>query len=262
MRNLLVVVFTLLFTAGCAGGIKKNFTIVADPPDSRITVVSGKKLKKQTFRSSDRITVRMPEERRLQAKTYVEVSRNKYAPKKIPLRSIQNGTVLNVTLEKWFPYRLKLRLLNPVKSDTLVYSDKEVSFSLVVGVDAFRMKLENRTPNTLKIIWNSAEFTDFRNRRRRLMHDGVNYRDRSNPIPVQMIPPYGSIEQTLLPVDTVKYNRKKKRYETLPIFRLDSEMALALKGKVFYLFIPVEIDRQIMPYNFKILISDVVKNKR
>ena len=262
MRNLLVIVFTLLFTAGCAGAIKKRFTVVADPPDSRIIVVSGNDLKKQSYRSRDRITAHLPEEGRLQAKTYVEVSRSKYAPKKIPLRSIQDGAVLNITLEKWFPYRLKLRLLNPVKSDTLVYSDKEVSFSLAVGVDAFRMKLENRTPNKLKIIWNSAEFTDFRNRRRRLMHDGVNYQDRNNPIPVQTIPPYGSVEQTLLPVDTVKYNRTKKRYETLPIFGLDSETALALKGQVFYLFIPVEIDRQIMPYNFKVLISDVVKNRQ
>ena len=56
MKKVSAIVFTLLFTAGCAGGIKKSFTVVADPPDSAITVVSGNDLKKRSYRSRDRIT--------------------------------------------------------------------------------------------------------------------------------------------------------------------------------------------------------------
>ena len=259
MKKYVLFAITLVFATGCASGVKKSFTIMADPPDVRIKVVSGKNLKTQSFRSSDRITVRVPEERRLQAKTYVEVSKDTYKPKKISLRSIKNGQVLNVKLEKEFQYHLKCRLLSPRKTQSLEFRDKAISVSFDIGEQAFQMNLTNQSPYTLKILWNSAEYTDVFNRQRRLMHSGVRYQDRNNPIPVQKIPPYGSVEQAIVPINSVVYDRAKKQYDLKQLFPLDSSDAVALKGRAFYLFIPMEIDRQIIPYNFKVHIADVVK---
>ena len=57
MRKYVLFAITLVFATGCASGVKKSFTIMADPSDARIKVVSGKNQKTQNFRSSDRITV-------------------------------------------------------------------------------------------------------------------------------------------------------------------------------------------------------------
>ena len=91
------------------------------------------------------------------------------------------------------------------------------------------------------------------------MHSGVRYQDRNNPLPAQPVPPHGSVQEALMPTSSVVYSQQTKTYENLPLFPLDSESAAGLKGKIFYLFIPMGIDRQIFPYNFKIEIADVIK---
>ena len=53
--------------------------------------------------------------------------------------------------------------------------------------------------------------------------------------------------------------RSRKSYDIRPLFPLESAVAAELKGRAVILFIPVEIDRQIIPYNFKIEITDSVK---
>jgi hypothetical protein len=55
-------------------------------------------------------------------------------------------------------------------------------------------------------------------------------------------------------------SRQKGGYDIKPLFSLGSEAAAGLKGKSFNLFIPVEINRQIIPYNFKIEILDLIKD--
>ena len=52
---------------------------------------------------------------------------------------------------------------------------------------------------------------------------------------------------------------ERKGYDMRPLFPLESDDAAGLKGKSVILFIPVEINRQIIPYNFKIEITDSVK---
>jgi hypothetical protein len=175
------------------------------------------------------------------------------------LRDIKDGEVLNIKLDKVVAYRLKYRLLAPVQSDEIKFSDKIISVSFAITDQSFQMNLANLTAYPLKILWGSADYTDVNNRSHRLMHSGVRYQDRNNAIPSQIVPAQGSVQQTVMPISSVVYSQEKKGYENLPLFPLDSDMAAGLKGRVFYLLIPVEVDRQIIPYNFKIEITDSVK---
>ena len=259
MRKYLLIALALIFASGCASGIKKSFTVVADPPDSDIRVVSGSDLEAEKYRSPAKITVRIPIDSRLLVKNIVEISKDTYKPRKIQLRDINEGEVLNIKLDKVVQYRLKYRLISPVQSDEIRFQDKILSVSFIVGEQSFQMTLANLSAYPLKILWDRAEYTDINNRARRLMHSGVRQQDRNNPIPAQTVPVQRSVQQTVMPISSVVYSQEKKGYESLPLFPLDSDMAADLKGRVFYLFIPVEIDRQIIPYNFKIEITEAVK---
>jgi len=258
MKKGLLFAMTLLLFSGC-GGLRKNFTVVTDPPDADIKIVSESGRTEQKYRSPARITLRAPKDHRLQAKISVEVSRDAYKPWKVLLRDIREGETLNVKLEKIVHYLLKYRMIGPVQSEEIKFQDKIVSISFSVNDRSFLMSLANLTQQELKILWDRAEYTDVNNRPRRLMHSGVRYQDRNNPIPAQVIPARGSVQQVVMPATSVVYSEEKKAYENLPLFPLDSEMAAELKGRVFYLFIPIEIDRQIIPYNIKIQITDAIK---
>jgi hypothetical protein len=259
MKKYLVLVCALLLASGCASGMKKSFTVIADPPDSDIKVVSGSDLAVEQYRSPAKISVRIPKDSRLLVKNVVEISKAAYKTQKIQLRDIKDGEVLNIKLDKVVAYRLKYRLISPVQSEEIKFRDNILSLSFMIGEQSFEMNLENLTTYPLKIMWGSADYTDVNNRAHRLMHSGVRYQDRNNAIPPQIVPARGSIRQTVMPISSVVYSQEKKAYENFPLFPLDSDMAALLKGRIFYLLIPVEIDRQIIPYNFKIEITEAVK---
>jgi len=175
------------------------------------------------------------------------------------LRSIKDGESLKISLDRLVRYRLQYSLLAPVKSDVLAFQDNLLSISLAIEERWIRMDLKNRSSRQLKILWDRAEYTDFNNSQHRVMHSGIRYQDRNDRIPAQSIPPNGSVQPQIMSIRAIAYSQEKKDYESKPLFPLDSDVALDLKGRVFYLFLPVEYDRQIIPYNFKIQITDVVK---
>jgi hypothetical protein len=121
------------------------------------------------------------------------------------------------------------------------------------------MRLENLTASTVKILWDRSEYTDVNRQAHRLIHSGVRFQERNSPIPAQLVPSRAAVQEAVMPVDKVYYSQEKKAYDIHPLFVLDDDSAAGLKGKVINLFIPVEYNRQIIPYNFKIEITDSVK---
>ncbi len=259
MKRHLILACAVMFLFGCVSESTKRFTLVVDPPDSNIRVVSGSDLKELRYRSPAEITVGMPKDTILEKKAVLEITRDKYRPVVLALRDIKDGDNLHIKLEKAVSYRLKFRLLSPVPSDVIKFQDKVVSVSLTVEDRQFHLNLANLTSSELKILWDRAEYIDVKNRQHRLMHSGVRYQDRNNPLASQPVPPHGSVQEAVMPISSVVYSQQTKAYENLPLFPLDSESAAGLKGKIFYLFIPMGIDRQIFPYNFKIEVVDVIK---
>ena len=259
MKRYLIFACAVIFLFGCISERTKRFTLVVDPPDADIRVISGSDLKELRYRSPAEITAGVPSDTVLEKKAVLEITRDKYKPVVLALRDIKDGDNLRIKLEKAVSYRLKFRLLSPVPSDEIKFQDKVVSVSLTVEDRQFHLNLANLTSSELKILWDRAEYTDVKNRQHRLMHSGIRYQDRNNPLSSQPVPPHGSVQEAVMPISSVVYSQQTKVYENLPLFPLDSESAAGLKGKIFYLFIPMGIDRQIFPYNFKIEIADVIK---
>ena len=261
-KYILIALVAALTASGCSGVVTKNFKVFAEPPDSTIRVVSGVELKEQLYRSPATITAAVPKDTALAAKAVLEVSRDNYQKKTISLRNINEGDSLNIKLEKLLEivrYKLSYRLISPVASKELRFQDKNISVSFTVNEQGFEMHFENLSPHNLKILWDRAEYTDVRRQTKRIMHSGVRFPDRNNPIPDQFVLSQSSVQETVIPISNVYMLPQRKGYDVHPLFALDSNVAAGLKGKTFNLFIPVEINRQIIPYNFKIEITDSVK---
>lgn len=261
MKKYLLLALAGVFFAGCStSGITKNFTVRTEPADS-IIKVSGAGLEERKYVSPAAITVKVPNDPALAAKAVLEVRRDEYKPMSIGLREINDGDTVTIKLEKILKtvYRLKYRLVAPSVSQDLQFRDTTIAVSFVVDEQSFRMRLENLSASDIKILWERAEYTDVTNHPYRLMHSGIRYPERNNPIPDQMVLPGRSVVESLTPVSNVYYSQKKKTYDVRPLFPLESEAAAGLKGRTFNLFIPVEINRQIIPYNFRIEITDSVK---
>jgi hypothetical protein len=264
MKRYAVMALVALALSGCSGVVQKSFKVFADPPDADIRVVSGVGLTEEKYRSPARVTAGVPKDPALASKAVLEVRKDSYRPVTLLLSSIKEGQTLNIKLEKiaqsLVRYRLSYRLVEPSASDTLRFRDDKVAVSFTVSDQSLQMRFENLTASDLKILWDRTEYTDVNKQTHRLMHSGVRFQDRNNPIPAQVVPPHASVQEGVIPIDKVIISPQKRTYQVQPLIALDSDAAAAaLKGKTIVLFIPVEINRQIIPYNFKIEINDAVK---
>lgn len=262
-KYVLIAIVAAVVASGCSSVVAKNFKVFADPPDSTIRVVSGVELKERLYHSPATITVWMPKDPALAAKAVLEVNKDNYQQKTISLRDIKEGDTLNIKLEKVLRdivrYKLSYRLVSPVVSQELRFRDKNISVSFAVGEQGFEMQFENLSPYDVKILWDRAEYTDVNKQMQRLMHSGVRFPDRNNPIPDQFVLSRSAVQENVIPISNVYMLPQRKGYDIRPLFPLESDVAAGLKGKTIVLFIPVEINRQIIPYNFKIEITDSVK---
>lgn len=258
MKKFLIIACAFAALTGCAT-TEKRFTVVTEPPDAEITVISGGEGPEKKLMAPAKVTVRIPKDPDLAARSRMEIKRDKYKTKIVNLASIDNGQEVRVRLEKLIHYLLKFSMLSPQQSNDLKYRDRLLAASFSVQERQFEVAIQNFSPKPLKILWEQASYGDYVNRQHRLMHSGVKMQDRSNPIPLQMIQPGEMLKQMIFPVDLVSYSQEKKAYENKILFPVDSDLAQALKGRVFYLFLPVEMDRQIIPYNFRFQITDAIK---
>jgi hypothetical protein len=262
-KYFLVAMAAALAVSGCSNVVMKNFKVFTYPSDADIRVVSGVELKEVKFRAPATITAGLPKDPVLAAKATVAVSKENYQQKTIALSDIKDGDILNIKLEKILRdivrYKLSYRLVSPVVSQELQFRNGNVAVSFTVGEQSLQMRFENLSAYDLKILWERAEFTDENKQTHRLMHSGVRYPDRNNPIPDQLVLSRSSVQEAVTPIDHVHLSQQKKGYEVSPLFSLEGGGAAALKGKSIILFIPVEINRQILHYNFTIEITDAVK---
>jgi hypothetical protein len=259
----LIAIIAIVATSGCSSVAGKKFKVLADPPDSTIQVVSGVELKERLYRSPATITVDVPRNPALSAKAVLQVKKENYQQKTILLRDIKDGDTLNIKLERIMRdivrYKLSYRLISPVASKELRFQDKNISVSFAVGEQGFEMQFENMSDHDAKILWDRAEYTSVKGQKQRLMHTGVRFPDRNNPIPDQYVLSRSSVQETLFPIGNVYMLPQGKGYDIRPLIPLDNDIVAGLKGKSVNLFIPVEVNRQIIPYNFKIEVTNVVK---
>jgi hypothetical protein len=168
----------LLF--GCISERTKRFTLVIDPPDADIRVVSGSDLKELRYRSPAEITVGLPKDTVLEKKAVLEITRDKYKPVVLALRNIKDGDTLRIKLEKAVSYRLKFRLLTcTVGCDQ--FQDKVVRLTHCRD-RRFHLNLANLTPPSSRFL-GPRGIHDVKNRQHRSCTQASAIRTETTPCP-------------------------------------------------------------------------------
>jgi hypothetical protein len=264
MKKFLLLAVAAVVAAGCSNVVSKHFRVFTEPAGSDISVVSGVELKEMKYRSPASITAEVPKDPALAARAVMEVRKDDYKPRTIALAEIHDGDTLNLKFDRILrdvvKYQLSFRMARPMPSPDLRFRDKVIDLSLFVADQSFRMNVKNVSSHDMKILWDRAQYTDVDNRTHRIMPAGiVRYQDRNNPPADQYVLAGESVRLTVVPVDNVYVSPRTRNYDVRPLFPLMSDAAAGLKGKSFYLFFPVESDRQIIPYGFKIEITGAKK---
>jgi hypothetical protein len=254
----------VLFATGCASTGTKSFTIQTVPEDAEIRVVSGYELESdEKYASPASVTVDMPEDPELIAKARVEVTRDGYKTVTVPIRTIRNEETIDLKLEKIvrkaFRYRLAYKLASASGAETMRFSDDVLAASFAIADQSIQMKVENIGRYDLRILWDQAEYTDPAGQLHRVMHTGVKFQSRNGSIPPLPVPVKTSAQVSIVPIDKIYYSQDTRSYDVRPLFTLDADNAGELKGRTFNLFVPVEINRAIVPYSFKFIITNATK---
>ena len=95
-------------------------------------------------------------------------------------------------------------------SKELRFRDKDVAVAFTIGERGFEMRFENLSTYDIKILWERAEYTGVNGQPQRLMHSGVRFVDRNNPIPDQFVLSRSIVQESVFPIRQCVYAAGEK----------------------------------------------------
>lgn len=154
------------------------------------------------------------------------------------------------------------------------YSDSVIDAVLGFVGDDISFSIQNKTDQTIKLIWDDAGFIEPNGSLTRIMHVGVKYTDRNNSMPSSIIPRRGKLVDIATPVDRIswkdgyysKYGSSPGGWENEGIFpwhttTMPAESFLTANkkyvGSKFGLLLPLEIEGVKNEYIFWFEVKDV-----
>jgi hypothetical protein len=154
------------------------------------------------------------------------------------------------------------------------YSDNLIDAVFGFVHDDISFSIENKTDQTIKLIWDDAGFIEPDRSLTRIMHVGIKYTDRNNSMPPSIIPRRGKLVDIAMPVDRIywkegyysKYGSSPGGWENKGIFpwhttTMPAESFLIANkkyiGSKVGLLLPLEIEGVKNEYIFWFEVKDV-----
>lgn len=149
-----------------------------------------------------------------------------------------------------------------------VYEDDLIKISWLPLPTQFAFSLENKSDNSIKIIWDEAVYVDQNGSSGRVMHSGVKYVDRSSPQPPTVVVKKAKVDDMVVPTDNIYYiSGQYGGWQTRPLFpnRANTQaelISLTQKniGKTVKILLPLEIQDTVNEYIFSFKVEDFIAN--
>ena len=126
------------------------------------------------------------------------------------------------------------------------YEDDFIKIIWLPALTEFSFTLENKSDNSIKIIWDEAVYIDEDNSSLKVMHSGVKYVDGEKAQPLTVIAKKTKINDLVAPVDNSYYS---DGWISLPLFSVQSA------GKTVKILLPIQIQETINEYIFSFKID-------
>lgn len=126
------------------------------------------------------------------------------------------------------------------------YEDDFIKIIWLPALTKFSFTLENKSDNSIKIIWDEAVYIDEDNSSHKVMHSGVKYVDGEKAQPLTVIAKKTKINDLVAPVDNSYYS---DGWINLSLFSVQSA------GKTVKILLPIQIQETINEYIFSFKIN-------
>lgn len=146
------------------------------------------------------------------------------------------------------------------------YEDELIKIVWLSLSTQFAFTLENKSDNSIKIIWDEAVYVDENGSSGRVMHSGVKYVDRSNPQPPTVVVKKAKVDDMVVPTDNIYYiSGQYGGWQTKPLFpnqaTTQEELnALTQKyvGKTVKILLPLQIQETVNEYIFSFKVENFI----
>ena len=134
------------------------------------------------------------------------------------------------------------------------YEDDFIKIIWLPALTEFSFTLENKSDNSIKIIWDEAVYIDEDNTSLKVMHSGVKYADGGKAQPLTVIAKKTKINDLVTPVDNIYYENPSKYssggWRKRPLFSVQKSA-----GKTVKILLPIQIQETINEYIFSFKIN-------
>ena len=127
------------------------------------------------------------------------------------------------------------------------YEDDFIKIIWLPALTEFSFTLENKSDNSIKIIWDEAVYVDEDNSSLKVIHSGVKYVDGEKAQPLTVIAKKTEINDLVTPVDNIYY---VGGWGKLPLFSVQKSA-----GKTVKILLPIQIQETINEYIFSFKIN-------
>ena len=128
------------------------------------------------------------------------------------------------------------------------YEDDFIKIIWLPALTKFSFTLENKSDNSIKIIWDEAVYIDEDNTSLKVMHSGVKYVDGEKAQPLTVIAKKTKINDLVRPVDNIYFI--DNGWHTQSLFSVEKSA-----GKTVKILLPIQIQETINEYIFSFKIN-------
>lgn len=160
----------------------------------------------------------------------------------------------------------KAEFLTPGKH-FLTHEDNMIRIEWNNMVKSMEFVLNNKTDQSIKILWDESVYVDVDGVNHRIIHSGVKFNDRNSSQPPSVIIRKGKYNDALVPSDNIVWLKNSLKWHEEPLFpswqkggTMESfqKSVAPLTGKTFQILLALEIEGTPNDYIFSFKIDRVV----
>ena len=170
-------------------------------------------------------------------------------------------------------FEYKYKLIKPILSDQLSYTDSKLDLTLNVKDSYVDLKIKNLSDRPLKIIWDDASFVKL-GEAQKIIHKNVKFIDKEKTQSPTVIPVNSFVTEMIQPIDNISFETvsygsygKSSFWSSKPLFLKYNGMSSPkyvekkikpLLGSKIAIYLPIEYDGKNIEYLFELEITDVL----
>jgi hypothetical protein len=169
--------------------------------------------------------------------------------------SVQEISKYEITYKDIYRGKQIFIMVKPWENRERFFEDQSIKILFSVSEKQIGIILHNKMNAPIRVDWNNISYVDITGLAHGVVHTGVRYIERDRPQVPTVIPPAAMIEDAIIPSDHISYTPGSGGgWSARALFSASKETNLNI-GKLFSVFMPLELDGAVKNYSFSFRIE-------